>query len=229
VESVAIIIPVKDEEVGLQYLLDNYKSSTLFNNSNISFIFVIDGRTSDLSKIIAKKFSDLIIDQNETHGKGAAIKQALQVWNNNMTDFVLFMDADGSYSFEDASKIIDELNAGADVVSGSRFLSRKGIPEGMGHLHNFGNRFLSKVSSVRNRRKLSDLCTGLWGFKSDSIAKLGIRSNGFDLEAEIVGKIRRAKINHVEIPVNWSARKGGASKLKSFRDGTIILLRILRT
>ena len=104
-ESVTIIIPVKDEEVGLQYLLDNYKSSTLFNNSNISFIFVIDGRTSDLSKIIAKKFSDLIIDQNETHGKGAAIKQALQVWNNNMTDFVLFMDADGSYSFEDASKI----------------------------------------------------------------------------------------------------------------------------
>jgi glycosyltransferase involved in cell wall biosynthesis len=200
VKSVTIIIPVKDEEVGLQYLLDNYKSSTLFNNSNISFIFVIDGRTSDLSKIIAQNFSDLIIDQNETHGKGAAIRQALQVWNNNMTDLVLFMDADGSYSFE-----------------------------GMGRLHNFGNHFLSKVSSLRNRRKLSDLCTGLWGFKSDTIPKLGIRSNGFDLEAEIVGKIRRAKLNHVEIPVNWSARKGGASKLKSFRDGTIILLRILRT
>lgn len=227
--SVTIIIPVKDEEVGLQYLLDNYKSSSLFNNSEISFIFVIDGRTSDLSKNIASNFSDLIIDQHETHGKGAAIKQALQIWNNNMTDFVLFMDADGSYSFDDASKIIDELNTGADVVSGSRFLSRRGVPEGMGHMHNFGNRILSMASSIRNRRKLSDLCTGIWGFKSDSIAKLAIKSNGFDLEAEIVGKIRRAKLNHVEIPVEWSARKGGASKLKSFRDGTIILLRIIRT
>ena len=227
--SVTIIIPVKDEEVGLQYLLDNYKSSSLFNNSEISFIFVIDGRTSDLSKNIASNFSDLIIDQHETQGKGAAIKQALQIWNNNMTDFVLFMDADGSYSFDDASKIIDELNTGADVVSGSRFLSRRGVPEGMGHMHNFGNRILSMASSIRNRRKLSDLCTGLWGFKSDSIAKLAIKSNGFDLEAEIVGKIRRAKLNHVEIPVEWSARKGGASKLKSFRDGTIILLRIIRT
>ena len=227
--SVTIIIPVKDEEVGLQYLFDNYKSSILYKNSDISFIFVIDGRTSDLSKKIAGNFSDLIIDQNETHGKGAAVRQALEIWKNDITDFVLFMDADGSYSFDDASKIITELNNGTDVVSGSRFLSKKGIPAGMGYLHNFVNRFLSMVSSIRNRRKLSDLCTGLWGFKSDSIEKLGIKSNGFDLEAEIVGKIRRANLNHVEIPVQWSARKGGASKLKSFRDGTIILLRVLRT
>lgn len=228
-ESVTIIIPVKDEEVGLQYLFENYQSSILFNNGDISFIFVIDGRTSDLSKKIASKFSNTIIDQNETHGKGAAIRQALQVWTDNMTDFVLFMDADGSYSFDDALKIIEALKLGVDVASGSRFLSVKGIPKGMGHLHNFGNRLLSIVSSVRNRRKLTDLCTGLWGFKSHSIAKLDIGASGFDLEAEIVGKIRRARLNHIEIPVNWSARKGGTSKLKSFKDGTIILLRILRT
>ena len=59
------------------------------------------------------------------------------------------------------------------------------------------------------QRKLTDLCTGLWGFKSHSIAKLDIGASGFDLEAEIVGKIRRARLNHIEIPVNWSARKGG--------------------
>ena len=50
-ETVTIIIPVKDEEVGLQYLLDNYKKSNYFNNSQISFIFVIDGRTSDYQKM----------------------------------------------------------------------------------------------------------------------------------------------------------------------------------
>ena len=32
--------------------------------------------------------------------KAAAIRQALQVWDDNMTDLVIFMDADGSYSFE---------------------------------------------------------------------------------------------------------------------------------
>ena len=228
-KSVTIIIPVKDEEVGLQYLLDNYKKSNFFNNSQISFIFVIDGRTSDLSKNVAKEFSDKIIDQDQTHGKGSAIRQALEIWRNSMTNYVIFMDADGSYSFEDVAEIIKSLDDGSDVVSGSRFLKKRGIPKGMGYIHNFGNRALSLIASVRNRRRISDLCTGLWGFKSDSIDKLDLKSNGFDLEAEIAGKSRRSKLSHREVPVDWAERKGGSSKLNSFRDGTIILLRILRT
>ena len=228
-ETVTIIIPVKDEEVGLQYLLDNYKKSNYFNNSQISFIFVIDGRTSDLSKNVAREFSDIVIDQDKTHGKGAAIRQALEVWSDNMTNYVIFMDADGSYSFEDVSKIIKSLDDGSDVVSGSRFLEKKGIPKGMGYIHNFGNRALSFIASLRNRRRISDLCTGLWGFKCDSIDKLDLKSNGFDLEAEIAGKSRRSKLSHCEVPVEWAERKGGSSKLNSLRDGTIILLRILRT
>jgi len=229
VKSVTIIIPVKDEEVGLQYLLDNYKNSEYFNVDGISFIFVIDGRTSDLSKNVARNFSDVIIDQHDTHGKGSAVRQALDIWRGNKTDFVVFMDADGSYSFGDVSKIIGALNDDIDVVSGSRFMSQTGIPVGMGLLHNFGNRILSKISSIRNRRKISDLCTGLWGFKSESIDKLNLQSKGFDLEAEIAGKSRKASLSHKEVPVKWSARKGGTSKLKSFRDGSIILFRIIMT
>ena len=228
-ESVAIIIPVKDEQAGLQYLLDNYKHSQYYNNTNISFIFCIDARTSDLSKNVAKHFSNTIIDQKDSHGKGAAVRQALDEWKKNMTDFLIFMDADGSYSFDDVSKIINALNGGADIVSGSRFLSKKGAPDGMGNLHNFGNRILSKLSSIRNRRNISDLCTGLWGFKFESIEKLNLQSNGFDLEAEIAGKARKANLCHKEVSVNWSTRKGGTSKLKSFKDGTIILFRIIRT
>ena len=228
-ESVCIIIPVKDEEVGLKYLFKNFKNSNFYGKDKISFILVIDGRTSDMSKNIANSFSDSIIDQNDTHGKGAAVRQALDFWKKNRTDLVIFMDADGSYSFDDVSEIINALDNDVDVVSGSRFLTKNGAPDGMGYLHNFGNRILSKISSIRNRKHISDLCTGLWGFKSQSIDKLNLQSKGFDLEAEIAGKCRKANLNHIEIPVSWSARKGGKSKLKSFRDGAIILLRILKT
>tara|TARA_B110000444_G_C18616592_1_gene490175 strand:- start:536 stop:796 length:261 start_codon:yes stop_codon:yes gene_type:complete len=85
------------------------------------------------------------------------------------------------------------------------------------------------AASLRNKRKISDLCTGLWGFNSDAISKLNLNSNGFDLEAEIAGKSCRANLSHTEVAINWSARKGGSSKLNSFRDGIIILLRIIRT
>ena len=228
-EKVSIIIPVKDEEVGLRYLLEDFESSNLGKELEIDFIFVIDERTSDDSRAIASQFSEKIIDQQETHGKGAAVRQAIQIWEQNKSDKIVFLDADGSYSFESVRGLISALDGEADVISGSRFLDGGRRPEGMTRLHNFGNRVLSKISSIRNGRVISDLCTGLWGFKKGALEKLPLNSNGFDLEAEITGLSRKQGLRHSEIPVDWSQRKGGSSKLRSISDGFIILLRILIT
>lgn len=228
-EKVSIIIPAKDEEVGLRYLLENFNSSNLGEKFDIDFIFVIDGRTSDASREIASQFSEKIIDQQETHGKGAAVRQAIEIWKKNKTDKTVFLDADGSYSFESVYRVIVALDGGADIISGSRFLEGGGRPEGMSRLHNFGNRALSKISSIRNGRQISDLCTGLWGFTQDALEKLPLNSNGFDLEAELAGLARRQGLQHSEITVDWSQRKGGNSKLRSISDGLIILIRILFT
>jgi hypothetical protein len=227
--EVTIIVPVKDEEVGLNFLLSDYKSSSLKDIYDVNFIFVIDRRTSDSSKKIASEFSDIVIDQEETTGKGSAVRQAIERWKANPTNKVVFLDADGSYSFDSVKQILEALEGGADLVSGSRFLSVQGRPEGMSRLHNFGNRVLSTISSIRNRRRISDLCTGLWGFNSQSLMKMQIKSRGFDLEAEMAGIARRQGLEHIEVHVDWSQRKGGTSKLRSLTDGFIILLRIIRT
>jgi len=228
-EEVTIIVPVKDEEDGLNYLLDDFNSSPIEQFYKINFIFVIDIRTSDTSKHIASKLSDNIIDQKETIGKGAAVKQAIAVWKTNPTPLVVFLDADGSYSFDSVKQILDSVVEGSDIVSGSRFVSKGGRPKGMSRLHNFGNKSLSLISSIRNGRRISDLCTGLWGFKEESLLKMKIQSSGFDLEAEIAGLARRNQLDHTEIQVDWSQRKGGTSKLRSLTDGFIIFMRIIRT
>ena len=228
-EPVTVIVPVKDEEVGLNFLLEDYGRSTLKDLYDIRFLFVIDVRTSDSSKKIASQFSDNIIDQRKTTGKGSAMSQAIEKWKLNPTSKVVFLDADGSYSFESVIRILEALESGADVVSGSRFLSMGGRPRGMSRLHNFGNRALSKISSIRNSRRISDLCTGLWGFNSEALMAMDIKSKGFDLEAELAGLARRKGLDHVEVQVDWSQRKGGTSKLRSLTDGLIIFLRIIRT
>jgi len=228
-QQVTIIVPVKDEEVGLQYLIENIGSSKIEEEFEIDFIFVIDDRTSDNSRQIATRLSKRIIDQSETYGKGAAIKQAVNQWILNQSYFVIFLDADGSYSFNGVREIISALKTGADVASGSRFIGKNVRPKGMGRIHIFGNRFLSKISSIRNGRQISDLCTGLWGFTGEALKKIEIKSNGFDLEAELAGEVRKRKLLHLEVPIKWSQRKGGISKLRSIRDGLIILARIIRT
>jgi dolichol-phosphate mannosyltransferase len=229
VEAVTIIVPVKDEEDGLNYLLDDFKNSSIEQFYDIRFIFVIDVRTSDSSKLIASKFSDNIIDQKETIGKGAAVKQAIDTWKTNPTPLVIFLDADGSYSFDSVQQILKTLGEGADIVSGSRFIAKGSRPKGMSLLHNLGNKSLSLISTIRNGRRISDLCTGLWGFKEKSLIKMQIKSSGFDLEAEIAGLARRHRLKHIETNVDWSQRKGGTSKLRSLTDGFIIFVRIIRT
>ena len=228
-ERITIIIPVKDEEIGLQFLFQDYAESTLKDLYEVNFIFVIDIRTSDSSKKYASQFSEVIIDQMETTGKGAAVKQAVDYWKTQKTPKIVFLDADGSYSFSSVLRILEKLAEGHDVVSGSRFIPGQGRPEGMSRLHSFGNKALSKISSIRNGRRITDLCTGLWGFSEEALLKLDFNSQGFDLEAEIAGLARKNSLTHIETTVDWEQRKGGTSKLRSLTDGFIILLRILRT
>ena len=158
-EPVTVIVPVKDEEVGLNFLLEDYGRSTLKDLYDIRFLFVIDVRTSDSSKKIASQFSDNIIDLQKTTGKGSAMSQAIEKWKLNPTSKVVFLDADGSYSFESVIRILEALESGADVVSGSRFLSMGGRPRGMSRLHNFGNRAfeLSKIAA-EIARDIADCC-----------------------------------------------------------------------
>jgi len=246
--DITIFIPVKDEVVGLSHLVQDYEENIWGEeklSSRISFIFIIDGRTTDESKVKATKILEMhgqlssknqIIDQKNTHGKGAAIRQAIDLWRKSPSAFVIFLDADGSHSFLDIKSILEELNQGSDVVSGSRFMDHSNLSDNnhvndmsqMGKLHIFGNKLLSKISSLKNKRKITDLCTGIWGFTSNSLIKLNLQSEGFDLEAEIAGKCRRNNLVHSEVPIHWYPRKGGSSKLRSFRDGFIILIRILR-
>ena len=61
--KVGIVIPVKDEEDGLQYLIKNLEVSGIRKEYEISFLFVIDERTSDDSRDFAERISEQIIDQ----------------------------------------------------------------------------------------------------------------------------------------------------------------------
>jgi glycosyltransferase involved in cell wall biosynthesis len=226
-DKVSIIVPVKDEEIGLQYLINDYNQSGLGEKYDITFIFVIDERTSDDSRGFASKLSKNIIDQKGSTGKGDAIRRAILDLESHNPKFVIFLDADGSYSFESVALILKSLEDGSEVSSGSRFLDPNKKPKGMSRLHFFGNKILSRISSLKNRRKISDLCSGLWGFTYESTHKLDIKSSGFDLEAEIAGIITKNKLKHTEVRVKWNQRRGGESKLRSFKDGFVILLRIL--
>ena len=227
--SVTVIMPVKDEEEGLRLLVDEFQRSSLADRKDLCFIIVVDGRSSDMSREVSKMLADSIIDQSERHGKGDAIKAAISKWSENPTELLVMMDADGSYQWADVENVIEALESGAEAVTGVRLRGIFTRVEGMTFLHHMGNHALAMSASLRNRRKIHDLCSGLWGFSKEAITRISPTAQGFDLEAELHGRVRSERIPLVQIPIEWRCRVGGTSKLRSFVDGFRIFIRILRT
>ena len=227
--SVAIAMPAKDEEEGLRQLALEFKESALSKNPKISIMIVLDNRSSDKSWEVSKTFATTVLDQTDGHGKGMAVRSAIETWSKQPTDYFVMMDADGSYQWEDVSGLIDVLQSGVRVVTGVRLRGIFNRVEGMSFLHHIGNHALALAASIRNRRRILDLCSGLWGFERDALLRLSPTSDGFDLEAELHGRIRAEGIHLEQMPIKWRQRVGGEAKIRPFLDGLKILWRIIKT
>lgn len=227
--TVTIVMPVKNEEVGLRKLASEFEESPLSKNSKISILIVLDSSSSDKSREVSEILTSSVIQQTDDLGKGKALKSGIESWSEHPTDFLIMMDADGSYRWEDVDRVINALRLGANVVTGVRLKGFFKKVEGMSLLHHVGNHALALIASIRNRKRILDLCSGLWGFEKETLLLISPSSDGFDFEAELHGRIKSLGIPLKQMPINWRQRVGGEAKIRPFYDGFRILWRIIRT
>jgi len=107
-----------------------------------------------------------------------------------------------------------------DVVIGSRL---KGTiePGAMTRLNVVGNVLLSLLAWALFGARISDVCTGFWGYRSDAIRRLELEARGFELEADMFVECVRNGLRIAEIPITYRAR-ADQPKLSSLRDGVKI-------
>lgn len=131
----------------------------------------------------------------------------------------LEMDADFSHDPAQLERFFHALDAGADVVLGSRNVpggSVKGWGLGRHVLSKGGSLYARLVLGVRTR----DLTTGYKAFTRHAlkaIALESVRSNGYSFQIEMTYRALRAGLRVVEIPITFVDRRVGQSKM----DGTI--------
>jgi glycosyltransferase involved in cell wall biosynthesis len=210
--NVGVIIPAYNEEKNLGGVLCELKASGYKN------ILVIDGLSVDGTLQVAAKNGARIVLQRG-RGKGQAIRQALENDYLNAEVLVL-MDADGSMSPNEVPRFTEALRNGADVVKGSRFMPGGGSFD-MTATRNIGNALMTKVVNFLYSTKYTDICYGFVALNKEAIQKLSplLKSDNFEIEAEIIVKAKKLGLNVVEVPSIEYARKSGKSNLHSFRDG----------
>ena len=201
--DVTVILPAHNEAVSIGKLIADIREL----NPSIH-ICVGDNNCTDGTADIAQRGGCSII-KVARQGKGHVVQELLR---QTTTGRVIMADADNTYPVARSLLYIDLLLDNCDVVIGYRkWKSEDAMPT----VNRLGNIALSAMASVLYLHSVTDLCSGLWGFRREAAAKFKLSSRGFTLEADMFANAVKQGCRIEQIPIAYGAReKGDASKLK---------------
>ena len=131
-------------------------------------------------------------------------------------DYVIVSDGDDTYPLDVAPEMVSLLQT-FDVVIGSR-LQGSIEPGAMTQLNVVGNTLLTILGQLLFEARVSDLCTGLWGYQGDAMRRLELSAQGFEIEADMFAECTMKGLSMTELPINYYKRTDQA-KLSSIKDG----------
>lgn len=225
----SIVIPAYNESRRIERTLQNVLAYAAQQRWDAEVIIVNDGsrdNTADIVRRYAEKNPALrLIENPGNRGKGFSVRNGMLSANG---DVMLFSDADLSAPIEESAKLFEQIQAGADVAFGSRWL-RPALQTQKQSLHRqvFGRVFNLALRLVLGLRFKDTQC----GFKAfsrraaDTIFPLQkIERWGFD--PEVIFLAGKKGLNVVEVPVRWAHEPGGS--IHPVRDGLRMLLEMMK-
>jgi glycosyltransferase involved in cell wall biosynthesis len=132
-------------------------------------------------------------------------------------EYVVMLDADMTYPFDDIPHFVETLRDGAQLVMGDRM---DNIQPGAMHWVNryIGNPLLSGTLNLFFRTGIRDAHCGMRGFRRDVLPTLDLRTTGMEFASEMVIRASKERLDIRELPISYAPR-GGQTKLSRFRDG----------
>ena len=219
----SVVVPVFNEAATVAHVLERVLGTEL--PVQLELIAVDDG-SSDASLTILEGVDDprlRVIRHADNAGKGASIRTGLAAATG---DIVVIQDADLEYDPADWADLLPPLLSGeVDVVYGSRFM---GSPEGMQWQNRMANQFLSALTSVLYRQRLTDMETCYKLIRRSVFTSLELTADRFDIEPEITAQLLRRGIEIRELPISYSARSQEDGKKIGYRDGLAAIVTLIR-
>lgn len=221
--KLSVIIPVLNEEATIKQIL----SKVIDLKDMFEIIVVNDGSTDSTLNILEKlkkttKYSKKlkIISHKTNLGKGSAIRTGGKVAKG---DFVIIQDADLEYDpreFSKLTRVVDKKTA----VYGSRILSKTKHA----YLRTYmGNIVITAFCNILFGSHLTDSYTCYKLIPTDIFKSLRLKSEGFEIEAEITAKLLRKRVPIKEVAINYHPRSYEKGKKIKGKDAIIGALKLI--
>lgn len=213
--SVSIVLPANNEADALPGVLSGLKSS--FPNAEI---IVVDDGSNDATAEVAESNGARVIRHPYPTGNGAAIKTGARAAQGEL---LIFMDADGQHTADDAQRLLAKLGEGYDMVVGARDTTSQAS---MGR--KLANGLYNRLASWIVGHRVADLTSGMRAIRTAKFREfLYLLPNGFSYPTTITMAFFRAGYHVSYVPITAHKRVGN-SHIRPLRDGLRFLLIIFR-
>ena len=183
-------------------------------------VIVADNGSTDGSQTIAEENGARLVHVEE-RGYGQALMGGIEAARGK---YIIMGDADSSYDFLEASRFVEKLNEGYELVQGCRLPAGGGrVADGaMPFAHRWiGNPLFSLLVRRWFRAPIHDVYCGMRGFTRELYRRLDQRCTGMEFATEMIIKasLFSEKIAEVPITLRKDGRVSHPPHLRTLRDG----------
>jgi dolichyl-phosphate beta-glucosyltransferase len=219
-----IIVPLYNEEERAALFLNELMRFCTSYPGSFLVTLVNDGSTDNTLTLLQSYRANNnfveIISYSENKGKGYAVKKAVL---ETTEEYAIFIDADGSISPEEITKVLLKLKE-YDVVVGSRAIKGSDVTQPI-YRKLVGVTFNILVNLIV-RTGLDDNLCGLKGFRRAAAVKLfkQLKTERWTFDVEILYRIKHSNFSLYEMPIYWIHKPG--TKFK-FYDPLFMLFNLI--
>jgi glycosyltransferase involved in cell wall biosynthesis len=208
---VSVVIPCLNEAETIAECVRRSRD-VLDGSGLVGEVIVVDNGSIDGSGDLARAAGAIVVEEPR-RGYGSAYLAGLDIAAG---DYIVMVDADLTYDFDEIPRFVEELDHGAQLVVGNRMQSIR--PGAMPWLSRLGNPLLSGFLNVLHRTNISDVHCGMRALRREVLSVLNLRTVGMEFASEMVIRATRERLDVREVPIELHPRVG-RSKLSPFRDG----------
>jgi dolichol-phosphate mannosyltransferase len=224
IDPVLVVIPTYNERENLTPILHRLHETL----PDVHALVVDDGSPDGTGELADKLAADderiHVLHRTEKAGLGAAYVAGFRWGMERDYATIVEMDADGSHAPEDLPRMLEALKD-ADLVLGSRYVPGGSVVNWPKH-----RELLSRAANLYSRlalgMKVREYTAGFRAYRRDVLENLAldeIASRGYCFQIDLAWRTLQAGFDVVEVPITFTEREIGQSKMSSSIIGEAML------
>jgi glycosyltransferase involved in cell wall biosynthesis len=185
-----VVIPAYNEEKTIEEIV---KKSTKHHPT-----IVVDDGSADNTARLAKKAGAIVVTHEKNKGYGRALFDGIKEAMSHDAVYIITLDSDGQHNPDDIPKFVEKLDEGYDIVSGSRFLSKRGWGTWKRTL---AIKMLTYQTYIFSGVKLTDVQSGFRGYNTRIFEEIKLRDPGMGFSVELPIKAKKLGFTFTEVPI----------------------------